>query len=240
MCTQEYLEPYLLDGFKFDMRLYVVLASVNPMRGYLCRVGMVRKAMVAYQEPDETNIKQLHMHLTNTSLNSKVRCAVDCALNSVRVAAVFSDMGVVASRALQFHADSSDDEDDEDEEEEEDEDDEDDDDDDDKDDSEDEEEDSDDEPADCKRFLSDVMEELKCDGVDTQALWQVLMYLLLFTPPLSFFSSPAAPVRPMQTADVCDTVCNKACVLGARCIHAGLFTWPFKASATCVQARVCT
>jgi hypothetical protein len=67
------------------MRLYVVLASVNPMRGYLCRVGMVRKAMVAYQEPDETNVKQLHMHLTNTSLNCKVNDAVECALNAARV-----------------------------------------------------------------------------------------------------------------------------------------------------------
>jgi hypothetical protein len=67
------------------MRLYVVLASVNPMRGYLCRVGMVRKAMVAYQEPDETNVKQLHMHLTNTSLNCKVNDAVECTFNAARV-----------------------------------------------------------------------------------------------------------------------------------------------------------
>ena len=72
VCTQEYLEPYLLGGFKFDMRLYVILTSVNPMRAYLCRVGMVRKAMMAYQHPSPSNIKQLHMHLTNTSLNSKV------------------------------------------------------------------------------------------------------------------------------------------------------------------------
>ena len=78
---------------------------------------------------------------------------------------------------------SSDDEDDEDDDEEEDDEEDDDDDDDDKEDSEDEDEDSDDGPADCKRFLSDVMEELKSDGVDTQALWQVLM-----SPP--FYHSP--------------------------------------------------
>ena len=35
VCTQEYLEPYLLGGFKFDMRLYVILTSVNPMKAYL-------------------------------------------------------------------------------------------------------------------------------------------------------------------------------------------------------------
>ena len=85
VCTQEYLQPYLLDGFKFDMRLYVVLASVNPMRGYLCRVGMVRKAMVAYQEPDETNVKQLQKHLTNTSLNCKGNAAVECTFKAASV-----------------------------------------------------------------------------------------------------------------------------------------------------------
>ena len=70
VCTQEYLEPYLLDGHKFDLRLYVVLESVNPMKAYLCRTGMVRKAMVPYEKPSPQNIRQLHMHLTNTSLNS--------------------------------------------------------------------------------------------------------------------------------------------------------------------------
>lgn len=47
-----YLEPYLLDGHKFDLRLYVLLASVNPLKGYLCRTGMVRKAMEPYQKPN--------------------------------------------------------------------------------------------------------------------------------------------------------------------------------------------
>ena len=46
VCTQEYLEPYLLDGHKFDLRLYVVLAGVNPLKAYLCRVGMVRIPML--------------------------------------------------------------------------------------------------------------------------------------------------------------------------------------------------
>ena len=94
-----------------------------------------------------------------------------CARNPV-----VTNLGVVASRARQFSAqDSSDDEDDEEEEE--------DDDDDDDDDSE-EESDSDDEPPDCKRFLSDVMEELKSQGVDTQALWQVFIFFAPLPSPL--------------------------------------------------------
>jgi hypothetical protein len=92
---------------------------------------------------------------------------------------VVPDFGVVASRVHQFSArDSSDDEEEEEEEEEEE-----DDDDDDDDDSE-EESDSDDEPPDCKRFLSDVMEELKSQGVDTQALWQVFIFFAPLPSPL--------------------------------------------------------
>lgn len=44
---QEYLRPYLLHGHKFDFRLYVVVAGVNPLQAYLCRTGMVRRCVVA-------------------------------------------------------------------------------------------------------------------------------------------------------------------------------------------------
>jgi hypothetical protein len=44
---QEYLRPYLLNGHKFDFRLYVVVAGVNPLQAYLCRTGMVRRCVVA-------------------------------------------------------------------------------------------------------------------------------------------------------------------------------------------------
>ena len=42
---QEYLPPYLLNGHKFDFRLYVVVAGVNPLEAYLCRTGMVRRCV---------------------------------------------------------------------------------------------------------------------------------------------------------------------------------------------------
>ena len=37
--AQHYIaEPILCDGFKFDLRIYVVVSSVTPLRAHVCRV----------------------------------------------------------------------------------------------------------------------------------------------------------------------------------------------------------
>jgi tubulin polyglutamylase TTLL7 len=70
LLVQEYLaKPYLLDGFKFDLRLYVLVASCDPMRVFLHRDGLVRLSTKAYKPPTARNLNQVTMHLTNYSIN---------------------------------------------------------------------------------------------------------------------------------------------------------------------------
>lgn len=47
---QEYLNtPFLVDGLKFDMRLYVLVMSADPLKIFLHKEGLVRFATQNYQ-----------------------------------------------------------------------------------------------------------------------------------------------------------------------------------------------
>lgn len=40
LVVQRYLtDPYLIDGLKFDMRVYIVVTSCDPLRIYMFKVG---------------------------------------------------------------------------------------------------------------------------------------------------------------------------------------------------------
>ena len=59
----------LLDGFKFDLRLYCFVASVKPLRIYLFHDGLVRMCTEEYVKPTKQNIHMVCMHLTNYAVN---------------------------------------------------------------------------------------------------------------------------------------------------------------------------
>ncbi len=53
------------------MRFYVLITSVNPLTIYIYEEGLTRLATEKYQKPDDRNISNLFMHLTNYSINKK-------------------------------------------------------------------------------------------------------------------------------------------------------------------------
>mmetsp|Transcript_16182 Transcript_16182/g.37186 ORF Transcript_16182/g.37186 Transcript_16182/m.37186 type:complete len:991 (+) Transcript_16182:152-3124(+) len=67
--VQRYVErPLLLDGYKFDLRLYVVITSYDPLKIYLFSEGLVRLATEKYSTSAKS-INHRTMHLTNYSVN---------------------------------------------------------------------------------------------------------------------------------------------------------------------------
>ncbi|XP_077161810.1 tubulin polyglutamylase TTLL11 isoform X3 [Paroedura picta] len=68
--VQEYIsKPLLIDKLKFDIRLYVLLKSLEPLEVYVAKDGLSRFCTEPYQEPTLKNLHHVFMHLTNYSLN---------------------------------------------------------------------------------------------------------------------------------------------------------------------------
>lgn len=68
--AQMYIKkPLLLDGFKFDLRIYVIVTSIKPLRMYLFHDGLVRMCTEEYVKPTKHNLGQSCMHLTNYAVN---------------------------------------------------------------------------------------------------------------------------------------------------------------------------
>ena len=74
--VQEYMQnPYLLDGLKFDLRLYVLVLSCEPLKIFLYQEGLVRFATHKYSplspNADKHQLNNLYMHLTNYAVNKE-------------------------------------------------------------------------------------------------------------------------------------------------------------------------
>lgn len=70
--VQEYVHrPLLLEGKKFDLRVYVLLTSIRHPSIFIFNEGLVRICTEAYETPNEENVKQACKHLTNYAVNKK-------------------------------------------------------------------------------------------------------------------------------------------------------------------------
>lgn len=65
--VQRYLaRPYLIDGRKFDLRIYVLVSGVDPLRVYIHDEGLTRISTAKYTLK---NLANSYAHLTNYSIN---------------------------------------------------------------------------------------------------------------------------------------------------------------------------
>ncbi len=70
-CVQRYIRnPLLIDGLKFDIRIYILLTSLDPLKLYMYDDGLVRIATEKYTE-DAESIYDSCIHVTNFAVNKK-------------------------------------------------------------------------------------------------------------------------------------------------------------------------
>jgi len=68
---QKYIaNPHLINWFKYDLRIYVLITSFDPLRIYLYDNGLVRFATWKYSTTNNS-CKKRYVHLTNYAVNKK-------------------------------------------------------------------------------------------------------------------------------------------------------------------------
>jgi len=76
--VQEYIKPLLLEGYKFDLRLYALLklggagsSGGEEVEVHVCREGLARLCTEPYKPPDARNMHHMRGHLTNYAVNKE-------------------------------------------------------------------------------------------------------------------------------------------------------------------------
>lgn len=68
--SQYIASPLLINGFKFDLRIYALVTCFEPLKIYLFKEGLARFATKKYTTNASATDKQ-YIHLTNYSVNKK-------------------------------------------------------------------------------------------------------------------------------------------------------------------------
>lgn len=58
-----------MEDLKYDLRIYVLLYGVNPLRIFIHDQGIARFATEPYVAPTYNNLNNMYMHLTNYAIN---------------------------------------------------------------------------------------------------------------------------------------------------------------------------
>jgi len=61
--------PYLIDGFKFDLWIYVLILSCDPLKIFMMKDGMAWFCTEKWDIKSSTNYDNICMHLTNFAVN---------------------------------------------------------------------------------------------------------------------------------------------------------------------------
>ena len=71
MIVQEYIpNPLLIDDLKFDVRIYVLMTSIEPLKLYIFEDGLVRFSTEKYSSRME-DLANVFIHLTNYTVNKE-------------------------------------------------------------------------------------------------------------------------------------------------------------------------
>lgn len=66
---QNYISPYLVNGYKFDFRLYLCISTLRPFTAFIYNEGLARFCTKKYSPPTRQTLEDKFAHLTNTSVN---------------------------------------------------------------------------------------------------------------------------------------------------------------------------
>lgn len=70
MASKYVSNPHTINGLKYDLRVYILVTSFNPLKVYIYNDGLVRFATEKYTM-DPRLMNQKFVHLTNFSINKR-------------------------------------------------------------------------------------------------------------------------------------------------------------------------